>query len=117
MDSVLQKLLPLFDDLYANEGRGSIPPEQLLKARVLCALYSVRSVNGCSVSNSATICSGFGSLTVNSRRGASTTASSLRVGFGIHFASEAATHQTSHGDENQRFTIRCLPLRSPRNAS
>jgi transposase len=33
----------LFDQLYAKEGRASIPPEQLLKARVLCALYSVRS--------------------------------------------------------------------------
>ena len=43
MDAVLQKLSPLFDELYADEGRGSIPPEQLLKARVLTALYSVRS--------------------------------------------------------------------------
>jgi len=43
MDAVLQKLSPFFDDLYAGEGRGSIPPEQLLKARVLTALYSIRS--------------------------------------------------------------------------
>jgi transposase len=43
VDSVLQKLSPLFDALYAGEGRPSIPPEQLLKARVLTALYSVRS--------------------------------------------------------------------------
>ncbi len=43
VDSVLQKLSPLFNELYANEGRPSIPPEQLLKARVLTALYSVRS--------------------------------------------------------------------------
>lgn len=43
MDAVLQKLSPLFDEIYAEEGRGSIPPEQLLKARVLTALYSVRS--------------------------------------------------------------------------
>jgi transposase len=42
-DDVLQKLSPLFDELYADEGRPSIPPEQLLKARVLTALYSVRS--------------------------------------------------------------------------
>jgi hypothetical protein len=39
----LQKLSPLFDALYAGEGRPSIPPEQLLKARVLTALYRVRS--------------------------------------------------------------------------
>jgi transposase len=43
VDTVLQKLSPLFNDLYAKEGRPSIPPEQLLKARVLCALFSVRS--------------------------------------------------------------------------
>lgn len=43
VDEVLAKLSPLFDQLYAEEGRPSIPPEQLLKARVLTALYSVRS--------------------------------------------------------------------------
>lgn len=43
VDAVLKKLSSLFDQLYAQEGRPSIPPEQLLKARVLCALYSVRS--------------------------------------------------------------------------
>ena len=43
VDAVLGKLSPLFDELYADEGRASIPPEQLLKARVLTALYSVRS--------------------------------------------------------------------------
>jgi transposase len=35
---VLQKLSPLFDELYEELGRPSIPPEQLLKARVLTAL-------------------------------------------------------------------------------
>ena len=43
VDLVLQKLSPLFDDLYEEGGRPSIPPEQLLKARVLTALYRVRS--------------------------------------------------------------------------
>ncbi len=43
VDAVLQKLSPLFAQLYADEGRPSIPPEQLLKAHVLCALHSVRS--------------------------------------------------------------------------
>jgi transposase len=43
VDAVLTKLSPLFDELYAQGGRTSIPPEQLLKARVLMALYSVRS--------------------------------------------------------------------------
>jgi transposase len=40
---VLSRLSPLFDQLYASEGRPSIPPEQLLKSRILMALYSVRS--------------------------------------------------------------------------
>ena len=43
VDAVLQKLSPLFDELYAEEGCPSVPPEQLLKSRVLIALYSVRS--------------------------------------------------------------------------
>jgi transposase len=43
VDTVLQKLSPLFEELYAQEGRPSIPPEQLLKARVLMALFTVRS--------------------------------------------------------------------------
>lgn len=43
VDAVLQKLSPLFDQLYADTGRDSIPPEQLLKSRLLIALYSVRS--------------------------------------------------------------------------
>jgi transposase len=32
-----------FEDLYAEKGRASIPPERLLGAKVLMALYSVRS--------------------------------------------------------------------------
>src|SRR5271170_6679429 len=43
VDKVLAKLSPLFDELYSEEGRPSIPPEQLLKSRILMALYSVRS--------------------------------------------------------------------------
>lgn len=42
-DAILKKLSPLFDDLYEAMGRPSIPPEQLLKARLLTALYTVRS--------------------------------------------------------------------------
>jgi len=43
VDAVLQRLSPLFEDLYEELGRPSIPPEQLLKARVLTALYTIRS--------------------------------------------------------------------------
>ena len=42
-DKILGKLSPFFADFYADEGRPSIPPEQLLKSRLLIALYSVRS--------------------------------------------------------------------------
>jgi transposase len=42
-DAVLASLSAQFDELYAEEGRPSIPPERLLKASLLIALYSVRS--------------------------------------------------------------------------
>jgi transposase len=43
IDEVLKEVDPTFEKLYAEGGRGSVPPERLLKARVLMALYSVRS--------------------------------------------------------------------------
>ena len=43
VDGVLKDLGPLFDSMYASEGRPSIPPERLLKAKLLVALYTVRS--------------------------------------------------------------------------
>ena len=43
LDAVLKKLSPEFDKLYEELGRPSIPPEQLLKARVLTALFTIRS--------------------------------------------------------------------------
>lgn len=43
VDAALQRLSPLFDAMYAAGGRPSIPPEHLLKASLLIALYSVRS--------------------------------------------------------------------------
>ena len=42
-DTVLRSLSRDFDELYAVTGRPSIPPERLLKASLLIALYSVRS--------------------------------------------------------------------------
>jgi transposase len=42
-DSALQALSPTFDVMYAGGGRPSVPPERLLKATLLMALYSVRS--------------------------------------------------------------------------
>lgn len=42
-DEALRRLSPRFDAIYVAFGRPSIPPEQLLRALVLQALYSVRS--------------------------------------------------------------------------
>jgi len=43
VDNALQELSPTFTRMYAETGRPSIPPEHLLKACLLIALYSVRS--------------------------------------------------------------------------
>lgn len=42
-DGVLQELSATFNAMYSTMGRPSIPPERLLKAQLLIALYSVRS--------------------------------------------------------------------------
>jgi Transposase domain (DUF772) len=41
--AVLSELSPLFDQMYSVVGWPSIPPERLLKASLLMALYTVRS--------------------------------------------------------------------------
>jgi transposase len=43
VDLTLAELSPLFDTMYAEIGRPSIPPERLLKASLLMSLYSTRS--------------------------------------------------------------------------
>lgn len=43
VDAVLAELDPEFEEMYSAIGRPSVPPEQLLKATVLMALYSMRS--------------------------------------------------------------------------
>ena len=42
-DLELKRLSSVFDTMYSKEGRPSIPPERLLKAALLMALFSVRS--------------------------------------------------------------------------
>ena len=42
-DRALERLSPRFGTLYVNFGRPSIPPEQLLRALLLQALYTIRS--------------------------------------------------------------------------
>jgi len=43
MDAIFKELSPVFDQMYSRIGRASIPPERLLGATVLMALYSIRS--------------------------------------------------------------------------
>ncbi len=43
VDEVLRDVSPMFDAIYAQAGRPSIPPEQLLRALLLQVLYTVRS--------------------------------------------------------------------------
>jgi transposase len=42
-DRALERLSPQFGALYVNFGRPSIPPEKLLRALLLQALYTIRS--------------------------------------------------------------------------
>jgi len=42
-DEALQRLEPKLSGIYSERGRPSIPPEVLLKAQILIALYTVRS--------------------------------------------------------------------------
>lgn len=43
VEPILRELSPAFEALYAESGRPSIPPEQLLRALLLQVLYTVRS--------------------------------------------------------------------------
>jgi transposase len=43
VDSALSNLDELFNEIYAREGRPSIPPERLIRASLLQVLYSIRS--------------------------------------------------------------------------
>jgi transposase len=43
VERALTQLRPTFAQMYARDGRKSVPPEHLLKASLLIALYSIRS--------------------------------------------------------------------------
>src|SRR5947208_2163354 len=43
VDRILARMSPAFDRAYSRTGRPGVPPERLLKALLLMALYSVRS--------------------------------------------------------------------------
>jgi transposase len=42
-DRELKRLSPVFDEMSSATGCPSVPPERVMKARLLMALYSVRS--------------------------------------------------------------------------
>ena len=42
-DAALARMNEKFDEMYSEGGRPSIPPERLLKAQLLIALYTIRS--------------------------------------------------------------------------
>lgn len=41
VNPILKSMSPIFDEMYSHTGRPSIPPEQLLKATLLMALYTI----------------------------------------------------------------------------
>lgn len=43
VDEALAELEPAFDEMYAERGRPSIPPEQLIRALLLQILFTIRS--------------------------------------------------------------------------
>lgn len=43
VDKALAEMEPVFASIYSSTGRPSIPPERLIKAMLLIALYSIRS--------------------------------------------------------------------------
>ena len=43
VNAALERLSPAFGRIYADSGRPSIPPEKLLRALLLQALFTVRS--------------------------------------------------------------------------
>jgi transposase len=42
-DEALRRMSRVFERMYSERGRDSVPPETLLKSTLLMALYSVRS--------------------------------------------------------------------------
>jgi len=42
-DEALRKMSPLFDRMYSQMGRPSVPPEKLLRAQLIQMLHSIRS--------------------------------------------------------------------------
>ena len=43
LDEAMKNMNGLFSSIYSDYGRESIPPERLIRAQLLQALYSIRS--------------------------------------------------------------------------
>ncbi len=43
VDKALDEIAPWFDDMYATQGRPSIPPEMLIRASLLQIFFTIRS--------------------------------------------------------------------------
>ena len=81
VEAALSRLEPTFEEMYAKVGRPSIPPEQLLKASVLMAPYSIRSERQfCERLQYGTTCSSSGSLVSTSMTSPSTPPRFARTG-------------------------------------
>ncbi|MAT06282.1 MAG: hypothetical protein CL424_14690 [Acidimicrobiaceae bacterium] len=57
VDAVLADLDPTVDEMYATSGRRSVPPETLLKATVLMAMYWICSERASCNESTTTCCS------------------------------------------------------------
>jgi len=80
VEAVLSELDGEFDAMYARGGRPSVPPEQLLKATVLMALYSIRSERAfCERLNYDLLFKWFLDLTIDARAFDATTFSKNRM--------------------------------------
>lgn len=67
-DAALRELSPVFDAMYAQTGRPSVPPERLLKSLLLIALHSIRSERQFCEQLETTSCSGGSSTWTCSRK-------------------------------------------------
>lgn len=85
VDAVLAELDDELSAMYATTGRPSVPPEQLLKATVLMAMYSIRSGRAfCERLNYDLLFKWFLDLPIDTRAFDATTFSKNRQRLGDH---------------------------------
>lgn len=95
VDDLLRELSPVLTAMYAQRGRPSIPPEQLLKATLLMGFYSIRSERQfCERLQYDLLFKWFLGLNITDRAFAPTTFSHNRKRLLKHAVSEAFLGQT-----------------------